>query len=337
MHVINSALRLSRGGVLDGARVVVTGGAGFIGSHVVLRLLAAGAQVRVIDDLSTGLVDNLDEALKNGLSDTDIRICDIRTQDCAEAISYWRPNAVVHLAAQASLPAAVRSPLIDADINIRGTVNLLDACVESGVQLIIYAASSAIYGEVTSAQLPLTESAPIAPITPYGLSKATALHYLQWYRRHRNLPYTAVVLGNVYGPRQAGRDCGVVARMAGEIMLGNQPLIFGDGHQTRDFVHVRDVADAMALACATGEVGTVNIGSGVETSVSDVFKKVSAATNSTRKPRFVEAPPGDARRMVLDISKAGAALGWRPTIRLTEGIQATVRETGRHSRAKAAS
>ena len=336
MHAVDQATRLGPSGVLSGARIAITGGAGFVGSHVAARLLQSGVEVKVIDDLSTGRVNKLADALALGLTDTDIRVCDVRSQDCADAIIEWRPHAVVHLAAQASFPAAMRSPLIDADINIRGTVNVLDACTNAGVGLLVYATSSAIYGQVSPEHLPVTERAPIAPTSPYGLSKATALHYLDWYRQHRNLPYVALALGNVYGPRQFGLDCGVVSRMTNDIVRGSMPSITGDGYQTRDFVYVTDVAEAVALACAAGGVGLVNIASGTETTVCDVFNTVCSLTGMRGAPRFVAASPGEARRMVMDISRAREVLGWLPAVRLDDGIQWIIREAQEHARQEVA-
>ncbi|MGC4857472.1 NAD-dependent epimerase/dehydratase family protein, partial [Micromonospora sp. DT4] len=191
-------------------------------------------------------------AVGAGLTDGDILICDVRSTDAANAIRLWRPEIVVHLAAQSNLPASTRSPLVDADINIRGTVNVLDSCAEAEAGLVVYAATSAIYGTVDGDALPVAETAPIAPTSPYGLSKATALKYLDWYRDHRSVDYTALVLGNVYGPRQVGPMCGVVGLMAQAAMADADLAIFGDGHQTRDFVFVADVAEAVTAACTTG-------------------------------------------------------------------------------------
>jgi UDP-glucose 4-epimerase len=324
-HVIDQVDRLGPGGVLRGARVMVTGGAGFIGGHLVTRLLGAGAHINVIDDLSTGHAENLRDALHVGLTEADVHVCDIRTRAASELIKRWRPHVLVHLAAQTSVPAAAQSPLRDADVNIRGTVNILDACVEAGVGHVVYAASSAVYGQVTGDLLPVREGMTIAPVGPYGLSKATALHYLNWYRSSRELPYTALILGNVYGPRRAGDDAGVVAQMAGAIRLGRRPVIFGDGRQTRDFVFVHDVVDAAVLACATSGIGTVNIASGVETSVAEVLRLIGDAGCLSIHPQYEPAPPGDVRRMVLDIGRAGRALGWRPATAIADGVAAVLR------------
>lgn len=314
----------------------MTGGAGFIGSHVVARLLTEGANIKIIDDLSTGRLENLHDSLGAGLADADIRICDVRSTDAANAIRLWRPEIVVHLAAQSNLPASTRSPLVDADINIRGTVNVLDSCAEAETGLVVYAATSAIYGTVEGDALPVAETAPIAPTSPYGLSKATALRYLDWYRDHRSVDYTALVLGNVYGPRQVGPMCGVVGLMAQAAMAGGHLAIFGDGHQTRDFVFVADVVEAVTAACTTGGLGLVNIASGVETTVGEIAWLVSQAAD-TGALRHADPLPGEVRRMALDISRARDLLGWHPTTPVTEGVRITVRAARRRDSIKEAS
>lgn len=329
--------RLLPTGGLRSARIAVTGGAGFIGSHVVDRLQSAGADVMVIDNLSTGCIDNLAEAFARGLAADDLVVCDVRSDDCANTIRRWKPRAVVHLAGQPSLPASIDSPLLDADINIRGTLNVFDACAEAGVEIVVYAASSAIYGQVSADRLPVTEHTPIAPTSPYGLSKATALLYLDWYRQHRDLSYTAIALGNVYGPRQSGQGRGVIARMAGEVVSGGAPLITGDGHQTRDFVHVTDVATAVVLACRSVNVGMVNVASGVETSIIEIFNRVCSATGKEVTPRFAPSVSGEAHRIILDINRARAVLGWHPIVPLTEGIRMTVRDAAQRSSLETAS
>jgi UDP-glucose 4-epimerase len=322
--VIDPSWRFNPGAVLSNTTIVVTGGAGFIGGHVVAHLMAAGATVKVIDDLSAGTLDNLRGSLDAGLNDSDIRICDIRTPDASASILRWRPDIVVHLAAQASLPAAIRSPVLDADINIRGTVSLLGACADSGVGLMVYAASSAIYGDVAEQALPVTETAPFAPTSPYGLSKATALKYVDWYYRHHRLPYTALVLGNVYGPRPDSPDCGAVSRMAHALASGRQHTIIGDGGQTRDFVFVADVAEAVTRACASWGAGLVNIGSGVETPVAEIARLVARSAGLSRVPRHAGLVAAEVRRMVLDVSRAASVLSWRPTTMLPEGVRATM-------------
>ncbi|MGW0249295.1 NAD-dependent epimerase/dehydratase family protein [Nocardia goodfellowii] len=330
--------KIDLGAVLDplaGSRIVVTGGAGFIGSHVATRLARSGAEVKVIDDLSTGRLDKLADARTLGLGDSDIRIADVRSQECADAIADWKPAVVVHLAAQASLPAALRSPVTDADINIRGTVNVLEASLQAGVGLIVYAASSAIYGQVPVAHLPVSEQTPIAPTSPYGMSKAAGLHYVNWYQRQHQLQSTALSLGNVYGPRQFGLNCGVIPQLVHDVAAGIQPSVSGDGQQTRDFVYVTDVADAVALACARTGLGLINIASGIETSIAQIFDTVCRRTGKSVAPNPIPAVAGEARRMVFDIQRARDVLGWCPFVELSAGIGYLLDEARNTSRVSA--
>ncbi|MEW2427171.1 GDP-mannose 4,6-dehydratase [Micromonospora sp. NPDC047644] len=311
-------------------RVLVTGGAGFIGSHVVARLMLMGSQVRVLDNFSTGRIENLADAAYGGLTEADVVSGDIRTPEGVEAIHQWQPDVVVHLAAQPSVPAARRSPLYDADVNVFGTVNVLDACARAGVRLVINASSSAIFGSVAAHDLPVREDHPIAPVSPYGVSKAAGTHYLDWYGRQHGLPYTSMVFGNVYGPRQEGSDCGVVSLMADALLAGRQVVIYDDGTQTRDFIHVSDVAEAIAVACHHPGVGLVNIASGRQTSVNEVYDTVREASGVGSAARYEPLPwPGEVRNMALDTRKARELLGWYPKISFTEGVRMTVRDARR--------
>ncbi|MBQ1014211.1 GDP-mannose 4,6-dehydratase [Micromonospora sp. M51] len=311
-------------------RVLVTGGAGFIGSHVVARLMLMGSQVRVLDNFSTGRIENLADAVCGGLTEADVISGDIRASEGVEVIHEWQPDVVVHLAAQPSLPTARRSPLYDADVNVFGTVNVLDACARSGVRLIVNATSSDIFGSVAAHELPVREDHPIAPVSPYGVSKAVGVHYLDWYGRQHGLSYTSMVLGNVYGPRQEGGDCGVVSLMVDALLGGRQAVIHGDGTQTRDFVYVGDVAEAIALACHHSGVGTVNIASGRQTSVNEVYDTVREAFGVDEVARYEPLPwSGEVRDMALDTRRARELLGWHPTVGFTEGVRMTVREARR--------
>jgi UDP-glucose 4-epimerase len=311
---------------LAGLRVLVTGGAGFIGSHVVDRLLAADAAVTVLDDFSTGRPGNLAPALANGWSESNIRSCDVRSAEAALAVSDWRPAVLVHLAAQTSVPLAVRAPAWDADVNIRGTLNLLDAAAAAGVRGVVFAASCAVYGHVSAGCLPVSETQPMNPATPYGMSKAAAINYLAWFRRWQRLPSAALVLANVYGPRQQVRCGGVIATFASALAHGRQPIIFGDGRQTRDFVHVDDVADAFVGACARPDVGVVNIGTGIETRIDHLCTLVCETTRVQMRPAYAEAAPDETPRMALANDRARRTLGWRPHISLTDGIRRVVAE-----------
>ncbi|WP_433533948.1 GDP-mannose 4,6-dehydratase [Micromonospora sp. CA-249363] len=311
-------------------RVLVIGGAGFIGSHVVARMMLMGSEVRVLDNFSTGRLENLADAAYGGLTEADVVTGDIRTPEGLEIVQQWQPEVVVHLAAQPSVPAARRSPLYDADVNVFGTVNVLDACVRNGVRLVINAASSAIFGRVPANELPIREDHAIAPVSPYGISKAAAAHYLDWYGRQHGLAYTSMVFGNVYGPRQEGGDCGVVSLMADALVRGRQVVIYDDGAQTRDFIHVSDVAEAVAVASHHPGAGMVNIASGRQTSINEVYDAVRDACGVDAAARYEPLPwPGEVRTMALDIRKARELLGWYPKVGLTEGVRMTVRDARR--------
>ncbi|MFJ6199948.1 NAD-dependent epimerase/dehydratase family protein [Micromonospora sp. NPDC092111] len=298
--------------------------------HRFARLMLMGSQVRVLDNFSTGRAKNLADAGLGGLTDGDVVVGDIRTPEGVEIIDHWKPDVVVHLAAQSNVSAAERTPLYDADLNVFGTVNVLDACVRSGVRLFVFATSSAIFGTVPLAELPIEEDYGMAPVSPYGISKAAAVRYLDWYGRHHGLPYTAMVLSNVYGPRQDGAGCGVVSLMTDALLDGLPVTINGDGEQTRDFVHVSDVAEAVAIGCHHRALGMVNVSSGRQTSINEVYRAVSEATGATMSPRYRQLPPsGEIRNMALNNSKARAMLGWQPTIGFTEGVRMTVRDIRR--------
>ncbi|MGW1451803.1 NAD-dependent epimerase/dehydratase family protein [Micromonospora sp. NPDC002411] len=311
-------------------RVLVTGGAGFIGSHVVARLMLMGNQVRVLDNFSTGRIENLVDAAYSGLTESDVVSGDIRTPEGVEVIHRWQPDVVVHLAAQSSVPAARRSHLYDADVNVFGTVNVLDACARSGVRLVINAVSGAIFGSVAAHELPVGEDRPIAPVSPYGISMAAGLRYLDWYGHQHGLSYTSMVLGNVYGPRPQGSDCGVVSLMADALLGGRQVVIYDDGAQTRDFIYVSDVAEAIAVACHHNGVGMVNIASGRQTSVNEVYDTVREASGVDNAARYEPLPwPGEVRTMALDSRKARELLGWYPKVGFTAGVRMTVRDARR--------
>ncbi|MGC4806200.1 NAD-dependent epimerase/dehydratase family protein [Micromonospora sp. DT233] len=311
-------------------RILVTGGAGFIGSRVVARLMLMGSQVRVVDNFSTGRIENLADAAYGGLTEADVVAGDIRTPEGVEIIDQWRPDVVVHLAAQASVPAAERSPLYEVDVNVFGTVNVLDACVRSRVRLFVNATSSAIFGDVPAGELPIEEDYGMAPIGSYGISKAAAVRYVDWYGRRYGLPYTSMVFSNVYGPRQGDADCGVVSLMVDALLDGRPVTIHDDGRQTRDFVYISDVAEAVALACHSEGAGLVNVSSGRQTTINEVYRTVSEAVGVTAAPLHEELrESGKIRSMALDNDKAKALLGWQPTIGFTEGVRLTVRDLRR--------
>ena len=253
-------------------RAIVTGGAGFIGSTLVDRLLAEGHTVDVVDNLSTGSLANLAEARLSGTGRFHFHQVDIRSPDVVELMGRRQPDVVYHLAAQADVRVSVADPVLDTEINVLGSVRVLEAARAAGARKVVFASSGGtIYGDVE--QLPIKESHPQRPLSPYGVAKKTVGDYLFAYRELHGLEYTALALANVYGPRQDLRgEAGVVAIFAGRLLSGEPCLIFGDGKQTRDFVYVDDVVDAFSRAGERGTGLLCNIGTGVETSVNDLYR-----------------------------------------------------------------
>ncbi len=296
-------------------RVLVTGGAGFIGSHIVDGLVEAGHEVVVADDLSSGRAENVNPHARL----VDIDIC---APDLLELAASFRPDAVSHWAAQASVPGSVSDPERDATVNVVGGINVCRAAVGAGVSQFVYATTGgALYGEPE--YLPCDEDHPIRPISPYGLSKWTLEQYLPIL-----LPESMAVKvlrpANVYGPRQDPHgESGVVAIFASRMARGEPVTIFGDGEHTRDYVYVGDVVDAHGLALTSGESLTVNVGTGVETSVNDLFSAMADAVGYTRPPQWAGERPGDVRWICLDSTRAREMLGWRPSTSLAQGLRKT--------------
>lgn len=298
---------------LAGRRLLVTGGSGFIGSRVVERLCRAGAQVASVD---------LDRPRWRIPPSCRAAECDIRSARLAELVATFAPHVLVHLAAQVDVSDSMRAPAVDADANVRGTITVAEAAAAAGAQLLVFAGSCAIYGHASV--LPVGEDHPLAPITPYGLSKAAALGYVEWFAQYRGLPATSLILGNVYGPGYPARRAGVISRFLADTMAGRASVLHGDGRSTRDFVHVDDVADAVLRACSSPAAGRVNIGSGTETSVARVYALISEATGQAVPPVGGETRIGDIERMRLRIERAERVFGWSPRIGLAEGIAALV-------------
>jgi UDP-glucose 4-epimerase len=304
---------------------LVTGGGGFIGSHLCDRLLAEGKRVVAVDDLSTGRIANLAEARGYGqqfsFHNMDIRLDELRT-----IFDRHKPEVVMHLAAQASVPTSVEDPQKDASVNVMGLLNVLECSATSGTRKVVFAASGGtLYGEPTN--LPVKESArtKARPISPYGISKAIALDYLGFYQRTRGVEFAALALANVYGPRQDPfGEAGVIAIFASKMLAGETPTIFGDGEQTRDFVFVDDTVHAFSLAAERGSGAVVNVGTGVETSVNSLYELMAATAQFKGRPRYGPERPGDLRRNALDPAAADKELGWRPWTSLEEGLKATV-------------
>jgi UDP-glucose 4-epimerase len=303
--------------------VLVTGGAGFVGSHLSDRLLAEGHRVVAVDDLSTGRILNLNEARGYGNEFTFFNM-DIRADGLLSLIERHRPEIVMHVAAQAAVASSVQDPVRDASVNVMGLLNLLECSAKAGVRKVVYAASGGtLYGEPR--KLPVKETAQGRPVSPYGISKKVAIDYLAYYERQRGIAYTALALANVYGPRQDPHgEAGVVAIFSSKMLAGEAPTIFGDGNQTRDYIFVDDVVHAFALAMGKGDGRLINVGTGLETSVSGIYRLLSQITAFKGDPNIGPERPGDLRRSVLDPALAQEVLGWRPWTHLEDGLAETV-------------
>jgi UDP-glucose 4-epimerase len=292
-------------------RAVVTGGAGFIGSNLVDALVARGDEVVVVDDLSTGKRENL-----NG--DARLVELDIRSPDLADVFAQAEPDLCFHLAAQADVPTSVRRPDFDAEVNVVGTVRVLLAAGDR-TPVVFSSTGGAIYGDC---ERPAREDDPRRPLSPYGVAKLSGEEYLAGWNRLHGTRHTALRFGNVYGARQeATLEGGVVSIFLDAMAAGRETKIYGDGSQTRDFVHVDDVVAAIMTAPGAG--GVFNVGGGIETSVAELHAQCRAVTGDDRLPLFEAAREGDVMRSVLDVSRAEAELGWRPMLSLEEGLRRT--------------
>jgi UDP-glucose 4-epimerase len=308
-------------------RALVTGGAGFIGSTLVDRLLAEGYAVDVIDDLSTGSLGNLSDARSDPSVDFTFHRLDIRADAVVDLIERRRPDIVFHLAAQADVRVSVDRPVFDAEVNILGTLHVLEGARRAGSRKVVFAASGGtLYGDVDPADLPVRESHPQVPVSPYGVSKKAAIDYLTAYRHLHEVEFSALALANVYGPRQDPHgEAGVVAIFAGRLLSGERCTVFGDGTQTRDFVFVDDVVDAFARAAERGGGLVINIGTGVETSVNHLYATMAGAAGVDAEPAHGPARSGELQRSALDPSRASIHLGWKPWTTLEEGADAVLR------------
>jgi UDP-glucose 4-epimerase len=305
--------------------VLVTGGAGFIGSQLADRLLAEGHRVVSVDDLSTGRIANLVEARGYGKEFSFFNM-DVRSDGMTALFERHRPEVVFHLAAQSGVRPSLEDPVHDASVNIMGLLNVLEATVHVGGRKVIYAASGgSMYGEPR--RLPVKESAAQGsrPLSPYGVSKKVGVDYLGFYQRYRGLDFTALALGNVYGPRQDPTgEAGVIAIFTSKMLAGEAPAIFGDGNQTRDYVFIDDTVHAFVQAIDRGSGKVVNIGTGLETSVNHLYRLLSEITGFTGEPDKGPLPPGELRRIALDISSAPSAIAWKPWTHLEDGLKETV-------------
>lgn len=309
-------------------RALVTGGAGFIGSHLVDRLVDEGWEVLVLDDLSKGHLDRLAEARRRG--EVDFHQIDIRAPQLPQVTERFRPSVVFHLAAQSAVRPSVEDPQLDAAINILGTLNVLESARRAGAERVVFASSGgAIYGD--RVRLPVREGSTKRPDSPYGISKKVVEDYFRFFRTIYGLDYVLLALANVYGPRQDPfGEAGVVAIFARAMLDGRRPVIYGDGSQTRDYVYVSDVVDAFLRAAHKGGGKLLNVGTGKETSVTELFRAVAGFTGYDGSPAFVDPKPGDLARSVVDPVVADRQLGWRPWTSLEEGLELTV-EWFRHN------
>jgi UDP-glucose 4-epimerase len=293
-------------------RAVVTGGAGFIGSHVVDALLARGDEVHVLDDLSTGKRGNIG-------ADARVHEGDIR-RDSDRVFDEVEPEVCFHLAAQADVRVSVERPDHDADVNVVGTLHVLEAARRNATKIVFSSTGGAIYGECEG---PASEDHPREPLAPYGVSKLAGEEYLAAYNRLYGSGHVSLRYGNVYGPRQDPHgEAGVVAIFMKRLREADVPRIFGDGTQTRDYVYVGDVV-AATLAAAEHDGGVLNVGTGEETPVLVLYERIQRAAGIEREPEFAPPRPGELQRSVLDPSRAQHELGWEPKHSLDEGLAET--------------
>ena len=303
-------------------RALVTGGAGFIGSHLVDRLVADGQSVCVIDDLSTGSERNVPRAAR-------LQRIDIGDAEALRhAIAAFRPDFVFHIAAQTDVGRSIREPDFDARVNVLGSLNVLRAAVAAGTRRIVYASTAAVYG--TPERLPVPETHPTRPLSDYGASKLAFEHYLHAYQARGLIEFAALRYANVYGPRQqVSGEAGVVAIFTRRMLAGDPVTIFGDGTKTRDYVYVGDVVEATVRA-AQGPAGVVaNLGWGREVSDLELFRAIAAATRYPNQPTYAADRPGDIARICLDAAAAQRTWSWKPAIALSDGVRQVVEWTAR--------
>lgn len=298
-------------------KILVTGGAGFIGSHVVDAYVAGGHDVLVIDDLSTGRRENLNPAARF----VELDILDPRA---TELVSDERPDVLNHHAAQMDVRRSVADPLFDARVNVLGTLALFEAARKAGVARILFVSSGgAVYGEQEA--FPAPEAHRTNPVSPYGVSKRAGELYAGFYHAEYGIPYVALRYANVYGPRQSPHgEAGVAAIFSSRLLRGEPITVNGDGTQTRDYVYVGDVARMSVLVLEKESVGPVNVGTGIETDVNTLARMLVEATGSRAEVRHGPAKGGEQRRSVIDASRAGEVYGWRPEVSLAEGLGRTV-------------
>jgi UDP-glucose 4-epimerase len=298
-------------------KVLVTGGAGFIGSHVCDAFVRAGHDVIALDNLSSGKKENLDPKVR-------LQVLDIRSPEAAELIRAERPQVLCHLAAQMDVRRSVEDPRFDAEANILGFINLLEASRASGVKKVVFSSTGgAIYGEQDV--FPAPESHPTRPVSPYGVSKASGELYLGYYKAQYGLQYVALRYANVYGPRQNPHgEAGVVSIFSTRLLTGKECTIYGEGKQTRDFVYVEDVARANMLAAEKDYSGPINIGTGVETDINRLYTLLAQAAGMDKPAVRAPGRPGEQLRSCVDNALARKVLGWQPTVTVEEGLRRTM-------------
>jgi UDP-glucose 4-epimerase len=299
-------------------RILVTGGAGFIGSHTVDALVATGShEVSVVDNLSAGKRDQINPG-------TRFHQADIR--DAAEVgriIGDERPEVIVHFAAQMDVRRSVADPAFDAQVNLVGFLNLMEAARQHGLRRVVFSSTGgAIYGEQDT--FPADESHPCRPVSPYGVAKFSTESYLFFYKAQYGIDYAAMRYANVYGPRQDPHgEAGVVAIFCGRLLEDKPVTIFGDGKQTRDYVYVGDVVRANVAAVTASATGPINVGTGIETDVNQLYRALAAAAGSDRPPTYAPARPGEQSRSVIAATRARRELGWSPQVTIEEGLRRT--------------
>ena len=298
---------------------VVTGGAGFIGSHVVDALVGRGDRVTVIDNLSTGKRSNLEQAIESG---AELRVADIADAAAiSDVFAVAAPELVFHLAAQIDVRSSVEHPARDASVNVLGTIAVLESAKMSGARRIVNTSTGGgLYGDADL--IPTPEDYPIRPLAPYGQSKHAAEGYCELYSRLHGLSTVSLRYGNVYGPRQdVHGEAGVVAIFCGDLVDGRRPTVFGDGRQTRDWIGVSEVVRANLLAAEADLIGPVNIATGHETSVLELIETLSELDGRLGDPEFARERPGEVRRSCLDVTRARGELGWEAQVELHEGLR----------------
>jgi UDP-glucose 4-epimerase len=306
--------------------LLVTGAAGFIGSNLVGRLLEDGHQVIGVDDLSAGSLANLAEARERHAGRFEFDRLDLRQGGLTPLVERLRPEVVFHLAAQVDVRRSVEDPMRDAEVNVLGTVAVLEAARRGGVRKVVYASSIGSYGDPAEDELPVDESFTTPALSPYGVSKRVAVDYLATWGELHGLEWTALTLGNVYGPNQtATGEGGVVGTFIGRMLDGEPVTIHGDGEQSRDFVFVDDVVHAFALAADRAAGQRLLIGTGQRTSIEQLYRALKAATDYPHEPVRAPARDGEVRHSSLDARAAARELGWKPWTTLEEGLAATLR------------